>query len=556
MRSRQSLRAIGTLLLLFPPTIASAGGTGVSSVPDVVDPDNTIQVDTTKVFNLYRVPQERNVYANRDLEYLWSQTYANLGAPLVPPGSGEVNDLDRLGITVCFTQSNPFGFPFSDIRLIYDYLNLDNLTYNNDPNPASGPGFLFRQPPAGPLPDADRNHIDSYLYYPGPTGDGPTLSDRAKWPSDFASWNEDPDTGGLEALVRHPNSMSQPGPLASQVGDTGPNRWTRPDASANVALIHEFQHGINFAAPNRGTSEILSLAGEALGGLASDPPRFDVPYTWNLFRSGATCGDLSTSNYAAWSSFSAYVTYNFRGVDLTSAGRTDDLLWRWTHGGGSLSAVPALGLRLQAGECAECANKTYFNGLSANDRVQLLIHNWRVANFLNNPAIADSQFYFPPEFGYDPIVDTGNWQNLDAGAPDNINIEREVLLTNAHATKEVSFAGIPTNVLNPQNTHNMALEHFGSDYWVVRSDASLSSANRELVIRVAPEGRCQIRLMATAIAYGQQDSVGQAVKLWRHPEWAQLAVGTRWADLEHPDRGGDFDLIVPAFCCAHRRHDR
>ena len=65
---------------------------------------------------------------------------------------------------------------------------------------------------------------------------------------------------------------------------------------------------------------------------------------------------------------------------------------------------------------------------------------------------------------------------------------------------ELSLAGRPTaKVLNPGNVHAVALTRFGSDYWVVRSDPSLGSANRDLVIRIMPEGACPSRLTASAI---------------------------------------------------------
>src|SRR5262249_12559414 len=82
---------------------------------------------------------------------------------------------------------------------------------------------------------------------------------------------------------------------------------------------------------------------------------------------------------------------------------------------------------------------------------------------------------------------------------------------------------------------------------VVRSDPSLWSANRDLVIRVMPEGQCPTRLTASAIAYSEQDLAGQPDSLWNHPEWAQLAIAPKSVDVATGVDLDPIELVVPNF---------
>lgn len=468
----------------------------------------------------------------------------------------EETDLDRFGKTLCDVQgSNPFLFQHTDIRLIYDYLNRRPLTYRDslyNPDPFAPVGYKVDQPL---YIDDDRKHVDFYIYaprfvddppFPNYGGDDP--SNYATAPSRFTDPQEDVSTGHPALLdsVRHDNSVMIPGPKPSQVGDLNDaTRWTRPNAGASVGFVHEFQHIINSNYPPFGPgaiTELFSTTGERLAGATPEPPMFDVPYTWNLLGEGGR-----PPNFAAFSSFGAYVAFNFRGVDLTSAGRTDDLLWRWAAG--PTRNLSDLVQRLAPAECAECTTKTYFNGLSPTDRFHLLLHNWRVANFVNNVALADSQYGFvpPPQLGFDPARDLGSWQNVDGDAGnDSVAVPHEVTVTSAQITRDLSFAG----PAGGPKVHALGLERFGSDYWVVRSDPALASANRDLIVRVAPEGACSgVRMMASAVGYSQQPLPGDS--LWKHPEWAGLAVPPKWVDV-NPTGAQAVELVVPNFGQTHK----
>lgn len=514
-------------------------------------------------FHPHKVPQIRSLLAHRDLEFHWSDRYASLfNRPLDAPRTPSTDsDLDLLGLTLCQDAgAGAFGFPITFIRLVYDYLLAPGFgrpsNYITDPDATLGIVCPF--PTYG---DLDRNHADTYVYAPPFSGDplwrngdpypGDGGNPYPQYPSAFRDADEDVSSGhpaSLESILGN-NAFNIPGPRPSQVGVSGSSDWTGPRALAPRVFNHEFQHMVNGVGginPSRPVSEIYSAAAEALTGEYEEPPAFDVPYTWGLLRPGL--------NYAAYQSFAAYLTYNFRGLDTSFAGRGDDLIWRWARSN-DRSLSSGLAQQLLTANCAECstATRTYFNGLSARDRLNLLIHNWRVANYVNKPSLAQGQYGFPPQFGFAPNTDVGNWQNLDDPA-DTVNIELQVKLDASHLTREISLAGKDVvQILNPSNAHAQALTHLGSDYWVVRSDPSLWSADRDLVVRVMPETRCNGQLIASAIAYSEQDSPpGVPDSLWGHPEWAQLAVEPRAMVLDVGNNPDPIELVVPNFGSTHK----
>jgi len=569
MRSRPiKLAALWLLLLIakdsFPRTAAAAGVSAEFAACGAESTEISAVIDSVD-FHAYKVPTAKSPLAHRDLEFLWSDRYASLfsrplDAPRMPSAD---SDLDLLGLTLCSQQgTGAFGFPVPFIQLIYDYLRAPGFgrpasvdDYNSDPSATLG--FAA----AAPYGDLDRNHVDTYVFAPRFSGD-PLWRDGAEYFGDggnpyaqFRSAFRDPDedvSSGHPALIDsilHDNSLNIQGPKPSQVGVGGAGDWTGPRALAPMVFNHEFQHLVNFFSPNSDVTEILSHAAEALTGKHPEKPAFDVPYTWGLLRGPGSF------NYQAYRSFSAYLTYNFRGVDTTFAGRSDDLIWRWARSDDrTLSA--GLAQQLLTATCDECstATRTYFNGLSARDRLNLLIHNWRVANYVNKPALAEGQYGFPPQFDFAPNTDVGNWQDLDPQAPDTVNIELQVRLDGSHQTREISLAGRDSvQILNPDNAHAQALAHLGSDYWVVRSDPSLWSADRDLVVRIMPESRCAGQLMASAIAYSEQDSPpGVPDSLWQHPEWAQLAVAPESVDLSTGIDPDPPEVIVPSFGATHK----
>ncbi len=571
MRSRPvKLAALSLLLLMAANTFPRpAGSAGVSTefAACGVDSVGAILFVTDSVnFRAYKVPAFRNPLAHRDLEFLWSDRYASLfNRPLDAPRTPSTDsDLDLLGLTMCHTLgTGAFGFPVPYVQLIYDYLRAPGFgrpasVDNYDINPSATLGFAAPFPTYG---DLDRNHVDTYLGAPRFSGDplwrsgaeyfGDGGNPYPQYRSAFRDPDEDVSSGHPAQIdsILFENSLNIPGPKPSQVGVGGVSDWTGPRALAPLVFNHEFQHLVNTRSPELRVTEILSHAAEALTGKHPEKPAFDVPYTWGLLRGG------NSHNYQAYRSFSAYLTYNFRGLNTTFAGRTDDLIWRWARSS-DRTLSPGLANQLITSNCAECstATRTYFNGLSGRDRLNLLIHNWRVANYVNKPALAQGQYGFPPQFDFAPNPDVGNWQNIDLGSVDTVNIELQVMLDASHRTREISLAGRDSlQILNPNNAHAQALAHLGSDYWVVRSDPSLWSADRDLVVRIMPESRCEGRLMASAIAYSEQDSPpGVPDSLWGHPEWAQLAVTPQGVDLNTGIDPDPIEVVIPNFGATHK----
>lgn len=500
-------------------------------------------------FHVYHVPYSVSPLANRDIEFLWSDTYQQWGRPLVPTSGGQ-NSLDRLGIALCDEYRNPFHFPASDLQLTYDYFSFPDTSrpglYNT--NPAS-PGFLFfHQNASEGIPD--RSHIDAYVYTPHLSHDPNSIFGGVPYEPDntipagcndtgyiggtyncknyglttspFVASNEDSTTGGA---IYHANSFGLPGPIGSQVSDTS---WTHNNSGLEAAFCHEFQHAMNAQQPNTIETEMFSAAVEAIVG--EDPPAqfvYDVNYTLGLLDAGAP---------ENWRMFTAYLAYNFRGTDTSYTGRTDDLLWRWAHGNNHL--FNGLAPRLTDAECAECQTKPYFAGYpSGNDRLQILIQNWRVADYVNNSTLADHQYGFPPQFGFSPSHDIGAWRLNDQLASDDVNTAPpEVMASPSLATRETTFVGTRYS-RDGLYSSPMNLNHYGSEYWVIKAGAGLRTADRRLVARVVPLATrsCQFvgRLFVTLVSYqAPVDSLSSYNNLWRHPEWARTVVGPQWMDVD------------------------
>ena len=554
MRVARLLVALPLLCgFLLAPLCAYSGGIGVSTGPCEVPEITTFSfTDSFLPFRFYKVPAFRSPLGRRDLEFLWSDTYAQSpqNKPLVPPGSNEENDLDRFAKTLCEQRSNPFGFDYSDIQLVYDYFSVRGLsyrpdtTYDDDPNHV---GFRVADP-VPPEADAERTHVDTYLWEPNldlfaldRIGDDDDPLDAGRYPSIFTSSPEDSLTA--DPATYHRNSIHFFGPPYTNVDDTGANRWTRADSIYNQGFNHEFEHCLNndnFNTPQIPFVHMLASAAEAVGGMSKLPPLHDVAYTWNLNR--------GSGNYEAWLSFGAYIAYNFRGTDLsgTPAGLSDDLLWRWAkQPDRRLSSLIA---RLSPAQCDECSTRVYFQNRSPQDRFRILLHNWRIAQYVNRHDLATSQgdFGYPPQFNFRPWYDIGSWRNVAPSVADSTNVPHEVTITRSHISRDSSFVGGRGGA----KAHALRFERFGSDYWVLRSDPWVQQANRDLVIRITPEGWCSgIRLMASAITYSNLPGAGDS--LWKHPEWATGVIGPASQDLEELNIK-PFEIVIPNFGATHK----
>src|SRR6185503_7967489 len=96
-----------------------------------------------------------------------------------------------------------------------------------------------------------------------------------------------------------------------------------------------------------------------------------------------------------------------------------------------------------------------------------------------------------------------------------------------------------------------ALDEYGSEYWIVRSDPSLNQAGNKLVVRleptaVPPAGRAD-RLMMSVVGYSNSvDGSGVRTQLWTQPTWAQTVVGPQWIDVR-TNACGAVELELPNF---------
>jgi Tol biopolymer transport system component len=279
------------------------------------------------------------------------------------------------------------------------------------------------------------------------------------------------------------------------------------------------------------------------------------------------------SNYETRTMFAAYLAYNFRGDPATLA---DDLLRQWVRGDRAL-----IGLQNLLGDqdsCVTCASKSYFRPggvpLSKHDRLALLHHNWRVANYVNNSNLpgSEGQYGYPTQFGWSPAGQLKCWQDFDdCGAiNDVVVIPPEVVLNRTHVARDTTFVGERSF---RGNTFPMYLQPYGSEYWVIRSDPSLWDVGRDLVVRVSPEslnrivervltpGSCNVfqcinciftnkmlrdtRLVASVIGYAPPSGSVATGRLWEHPEWAQLAAEPRWVDVD--SLAGPLEFVIPNF---------
>jgi len=273
-------------------------------------------------------------------------------------------------------------------------------------------------------------------------------------------------------------------------------------------------------------------------------------------------------NYQNWRLFSAYLLYNWRGTDTTAtlSGFTDDLFYRWANNGKSLVT-----LREQLGDanCPECASKPYFHPgdqpLDDMSRLQLLLHHWRVANYVNNPFLSDKQYGYPPQFGFSPKRFFRPWQNVDNDPslyPEAI--PPEVVANTNWLIRDTSVVGVRTYA-GFAGQRAMRLNSLGSEYWVVRSAAGLTQSPLDLIVRVSPEAIYRVRndfdndgdsvvdscivqdgrMVASVVAYSVPAESLQTKILWAHPEWATVALEPVWVDVD--SAAGGLEFVLPGF---------
>jgi len=555
--------APGTLLPSIVPTRASVVGTGHPMHGD------TLQRPMLTTDEFFVHPPPRGTLARRDLEFQVDARYS------YDRGLSHDQDLalNALAQWIADTQlSNAFRLPMTHLQLAYEYLRQPTRpAYSTDPFATSGfttgpdsvLGYAYSW---NQIPLLDRSHVDYYLYQ-WHHNDGYSNREGGQWPSAFEWQKEDSTTGHWSQTgndppvydVLHYNSVMYNGP-ASRDSFTYPRPagWNASNRLADSEFAHEFQHSLRYGVWSffgddswAQMDEVFSCVAEALLGMADPDAGNEVPYAWPIMQFG---------NYQGWRLLTPYLLFNFLGSDTTrtATGITDDLVYRWSR---SPRRYWDLAELLSDQASPELAAKGYFHpggvALDNSSRLSLLLHNWRVANYVNNASLAEGQYGFAGAFS---PWSQRPWQSFDGNtADDAVAVPPEVTASRAWATRDTTIFGYRYQTSQGDSLrYPTMLEGYGSEYWVVRSDPSLAQGQQDLVVRVTPEGvfsdwessphygiPIDGRLLASVVAYSQQDTLGAAQPLWCHPNWASTALPPTWVDVD--SAAGALEFVVPNF---------
>ncbi len=556
---RRILLSMAALALLAAPSGRSLAG----GVTRCATSDTTVGGSGTQsaLFQPYRKGTPSEDLTARDFELLWDVLYGGLDPDTRTTLGNFVRSLvEPPGLAPAMTDA-------VNVQAVYNQLRREGADWNINPQDSTafkvGRTFGSGQD-INTYPDRDRAHADVYLFHPTrpttpPNADG-------SWPSKFSTVDEDLSTGHPLGDVLYLNSMMVRGPSGAEAVDLSGAGWTSPTAVHRLRVNHELQHSLPPGDGGLIGSEFWSAAAEAVGGIHDTTATDEVPYTWPLVSAfgGPSCTFLrtSSSNYQARTSFMAYVAYNFPNADTnrTLAGSADDLLTRWAKQPSSrrLSELQPL---LSDANCATCASKSYFHppgpALTSRERLNLLLHNWRVANFVNNPALAEGQYGYPAWSGFSPATHQKAWQDFDNCKTDDIvAMPATVTLTSQQLTKDVVLNG--TRAFR-ESTFPLSIAPFAAQYWVIRAGDGLMSADRDLVTRVSsrtgfdcrvPTSRRDVSLLASAVAYDRYDTSGEESVLWQYPGSAVFATSVGMADVDSVT--GPIELVVPSFGVTHR----
>lgn len=509
----------------------------------------------------------------RDIEFHWDGIY--------PGGlsAGVAGALRRFAKTLSgIDHVSPVARDATNLQAVYDYTHREpyGLTWNST-NPADS--IAFRVGYSGDTPpdggnNLDRSHVDTYIFHPSRqfgTVDGGSID--GSHPSAVTTAAEDEDTGHPQGKVFETNSTMIRGPGSSSATDTTESGWAGPRSIQRLRFNHELQHALPPREFGGAIGEFYSAVAEAVGGIDDTTASAEVPYTWPLLSRGVgnseTVVRAAGNNYQARTAFAAYLAYNFIGADTskTLAGMTDDLLYKWmklSDGENARTMRSLVGL-LGDTDCGTCATKSYLHtatgaSLSTRERMMLIHHNWRVANFVNNPALAEGQFGYPGFAGFSPARHQRAWRAVDPfGTDDIIALPAIRTLSARELTREISLQG-DRSVRG--NTYPMTLVPFAANYWVFRADASLLGSSRDLVIRITPRRcfRCvtatglktaDARIMASAVAYNISDQADTVeTSLWRSPAAAVFTTTVQSVVVDSVS--GALEIVVPSFGATHR----
>jgi len=553
-------------VILFLATEAFAGGIARCGAADTTLSGSSASV-TEAQFYPHRVGPFLADITARDVEFQWDAQYPGGLSSTVQLALAQF--LNMLAFTA---GTSPIATDAYNLQAVYDYTHREpydrvwNATDAAD-SLAFRVGYPTDFPPFGGI-NLDRSHVDAYIFHP----DHDVGGVDGEYPSQLLTLDEDLDTGHPPVLesVLHGNSIMFRGPKTSAVGDLSPTGWTGSTAFQRIGFNHELQHGLTPLDNGGALGEFFSAVAEAVGGIAFRDSSNEVPYTWPLFaqQPGSEPPFIRAGgqNYQARTAFAAYLAYQFIGANpaRTLAGMTDDLLYKFMKLPDQRRLAELKELLTDA-ECGTCAQKAYLhapNGaeLSPRERLMLIHHNWRVANFVNNTGLAEGQYGYPSFGGFSPAQNQRAWQAFDPYETDDIISLPAVRTVSAQQiTRELALSG-DRSFRN--NTYPMTLVPYAANYWILRAGSDLTSANRDLVVRITPRScfRCRTptgsdagdaRIMASAVAYSMPDPGGpEESLLWQTT--AAAAYTTAVQSVIADSVSGSLELVVPSFGSTHR----
>ncbi len=429
-------------------------------------------VDTVKFF-VHRSGTFGQDLRFRDAEFMWDSLYTT-GLSLSVQAT-----LKNFGHFLAESVgTSPLATNARNTQAVFNYLNRENRTWLPSPWDLSA-GLRVGN---AYYSDADLSHVDAYITHWSHDQGG-------MQPSYWAVSDEDLSSEHLYGSIAHENSIHMGGPSPTSPLDVNGTGWTLPRSVQFSRFNHEMSHAFIGTDNGGAYAELWAAAAEVVSGIPETDVMSEVPYTWSLLAwTDPVIGPpiapgepgfhnrFSLSNYQARTAFMAYLGYNFLNADTarTLTGMRDDVMYKWNRDTFSWR-LPQLGYYLSDAQCATCAGRQYFHPggqpSTGRQRVALLHHNWRVANFVNNPNLAEGQYGYPAWSGFSPASHLKAWQSRDGVA------ETDIVALPAIATIGPSAFNRDT-VLQGMRTfrgasHPMTLAPYSANYWVLRPSASL-----------------------------------------------------------------------------------
>lgn len=476
----------------------------------------------------------------RDLEFGWDTLFAAKMSLAVQ------QTLDGwAGRLLLNTNISPVATDGRGLEVVHNTFRMEGVDWTSDLNQRP----LRLGPGANAFSAEDRGHADVYLTVPNrlyySTGEARNFGGR--YPSEWNAYGEDVSSGLPADTALKFNSFSLDGPPIGQEIDTLGTGWTRPRTSYQTYFHHEFQHSLPPVQTAGNNTEFWSGGAEVVGGHFDLGSPSEFPYNRAL-----------PNEYQARTGLMAYLAYNFLNADTnrTLAGMQDDLLYKWAKVRANQGGLQQLGTFLTDAQCATCATKQYFRpggvSLSAERRVGVLLHHWRMAMFADHPTFDEGQFGFAAWSGFKPSLNLKAWTSFAGTLADDVDALPQVV------TLTVGEIATPREFKHTRTLHGgtraLALSQAGANYWVIRADSALRTQNRRLVARISPLSVLRSfsgtsgggRLHASFLTYSNVDTAASEESiLWRHPEW--LSGSTPTQTLELDSTASELELEVPDF---------